>query len=241
MKENIKFNKQSLIGTIVSLIITMFIFTNESCASDNFTPIDALITIIQSIQANNVEKTFDLDYSQQRRISGKFKHEIAAMKTEYGKYFEGNPSICPRTYGSVPCDGEDQRNIVTDIRLFIPETSNYEISEIVYSNDEKTIARILVKVNYSIDNHLIYVNDLKAIQIYKGGITPIPPAFRGYGILTAGNSLLSVRECGGHFNFPFQLSRKDIKVAISEIRSEKVEKSWLIRDVEFFKDQFSFY
>ena len=229
------------------LIITLTLSTTEAFSSDHSTPKSAFISFVQSIQAGNAEKAFDSDYSQQKRISGKFKHEIAAMKTKYGEYFKGNPSICPKTYGVVPCDGANRRNrsIVSDIQLFIPKTSKYEISEIIFMNSDIVYggksARMLVQVNYSTQNRPVYVTDLRAIQVYKGGITPVPPAFHGYGILTAGNVLLSVKECGSNYKFPFKLNRKKIKTAILEIRSEKLENSWFIRDVNLIKNQLSFY
>lgn len=225
---------------MVILIVLFFtLFVTEAISSGYKSPKEAFIAFVQTIQTGDVEKSFDLDYSQQRRTSGKFKHEITDMKTQYSTYFDENPSICPSTYGSVPCDGSRRRNIVSDIRLFIPKTSKYKVSEIVYANEEKTSARILVQVEYSTEYHPIYVDDLKAVQVYKGGITPITPAFSGYGILTMDNALLSTRECGSNYKFPFKFSRKDIKEAVLEIRAEKVDSSWLISNFDFFKNKLS--
>ena len=228
---------KSLLLFVVCFILLLFFGIAPSHSSNYSSPEKAFTAFVDAIQTKNVDKAFTLDFHQQKATSGKFKHEIAEMKTRYAKSFEGNPSICPATYGAVPCNEIKYRNIVTDIRLLIPNGSRYKLLEIVYADADKSVARILTKIQYTEQNHPVFADNLIAVQVYRGGITPIPPAFSGFGILATDNTLLSVKQCGSNNKFPFRFNRKEIAEALLEIRARKTGNSWLISNLKYNKEK----
>lgn len=208
-----------------------------SYALDSNTPDTAFNSFIKAVQAKNVDDAFMMDSSQIGKATGKFKQEIEGITSEYAKLFDENPSICPGGGENVPCDGRrerDDRNIIYNTNLLIPKDADYKIIETVYSDPQKSKARILVKVSYTEDNGPILVSGAKTVQIYTSGFPPIPPlVIPNWGILTKDNVFLSNQKTTDRWEFPIEYTKKNIKEAEMEITCKKLDNKWVVEKVSF--------
>lgn len=214
-------------------LISIMLFIKAPSSFGDTPPEEAFGCFVQAIQDGDTEKAFDLDYTQRNSIKGKFKYEIESIKENYRRSFEGNPSICPGFLGCLPCDGSRQRDSILNIRLFIPKMSQYAISETVYLDDNKDSAKMLVNVTYPLEKQLVYAYDFNAIQVYKGGLPPLPPLLNGVVICDAENVLFSAKDCGTReYRFPFTYKRQNIKTATLLVYLDKIADKWLVRTVD---------
>ena len=230
------------------IIPMIFIFHFVSCSENNNTPEKALTSFINAIQNSNYDKAFEMDYAQNKMIKGKFKSDIENIKENYKNYFKGNPSKCPAGSERI-CEGISRdllagqsEKLIADFRLFFPRSSQYEISDVVYTNQEESEVKMLIAVSYSGKDRLYYVDRLRAEHIsnYSGLIMPVPPIYSGSGIVTADNSLLSVKKVigGGNNYFPFHLQKWEIKSIEFVAFLKKVGKHWLIEEAFSRKENY---
>ena len=235
-----KINKGALSSSCL-LILFLLSPKHADCAIFD-SPEKAVKSFINATQKKDIETAFFLDIKEQDKIIGKFRSEIEDLKNYYANSFSGNPSSCPTTNGSPPCDSIKINNMVTMVRLLVPESSNYEILESVFTNKEKTESRVLLKVTYSKENPLIFVDNLKAIQVYHGGVTPIPPIYSDSGILTKDNIFFTIKEVGGggNYKFPFVYDQREIKETIIEAVTKKQENDWKILNLIHIENKIIF-
>ncbi len=248
------------IATGVLLLAIVFpLLLVVSSSAGRSAPERAFVSFVQAVQNADVEKAFALDAYQQSRLSGRFQRDIAAMKTEYANYFEGNPSLWPGSnphvegYSAHVRSSEEPGAVPLNVRLLIPKTSRYEILDIVY-NDKASAARMLARVHYP-EVPLAYADSFRYETVYigpsprsllSGGLSPIPPSYFGFGIMTLDHDFLSLRDRDRpqvHSNWEYRVhfNRKNIDAMELEIVAVKTSGgSWLIQSVDFSTDKISF-
>jgi hypothetical protein len=248
-----KKRNRALIGAIVGgvlllsfCVVVALLMVGSGTMSSG--PDHAFLSFVQAVEGGDVERAFSLEAIPKTRLSGKFKDEIDATKREYAKHFEGSPSRysgpvgTPRITGW-PIKDLGKSSLVSDIRLLIPKGSTYKISDIVYSDKpvneyQREAARLLIEVQYSAENHPVYVSSMRGIPIQSGGgLAPIPSVFGGKCIFTVDDPFFSVREYSSEYSphkTRLEYDRKDVKRAVLDVVALKIDGSWLIGQHKIF-------
>jgi tetratricopeptide (TPR) repeat protein len=217
--------------------------TNQLSAAKQDEPSKTFNAFLEAIQIKDIDRAFELDYDQQKKLYGKFEYEKAEQKKEYAKSFEGNPSICPNRINpikGVPCTGTDKRNKVTELRLFIPEGAKFKILETVLYGQNKSKCRILLRVEYTKSNNPILIENLKSIDVHDHlQIPPVPPAFiPRTGIITPNNIFFSSKLAGnGKLKYPISFEKKAFKQVFIEVGAVKINDYWMIDYTKLIKEK----